>query len=113
MLDPSVSGVSRSSPRLVRACLYRYFLTGSLLHAISAALYEGEYLLIKTRPIHCHTMTEQGLQLHLQAMLDTFSQSSGVVLQTFCEVNDLLLEDNCCPVRDCHLNPAYRLEELL
>lgn len=106
MLDPSVS-------KPLASRLYRYFLPGALLHAISAALYQGDQLLIKTRPVHCYMMTGQGLQLHLQAMLDALSQNSGIALQTFHEVNDLILDKHSCPVRDCHLNPASRLEELL
>lgn len=113
MIDPSVSGFSIASPKPVTAHLYRYFLDGSLLHAISAALYEGESLILKTRPIHCHIMTDQSLQLHLQSMLETLSQSSGVALHRFHEVSDLLLGARSCPVMGCHLNPAFRFEEIL
>lgn len=112
MLDRSPGlSLPASDPLVARLC--RYFVGGRVLHAISAALYQDGRLLIQTRPVHCYTLTEHGLKMQLQSMLDAFSQSSGVTLHSFQEINDLLLEAHSCPVRDCHLNPACRLEEFL
>lgn len=102
-----------TSPESSYALLYRYLLDTEILHAFAAELYQGEQLIAKTRPIHCGALTDRVLRMHLQSLLETFSQRSGEVISGFQEIIDVPLSQFSCPVADCHLNAASRLEELL
>ncbi len=99
-------------PEPVHAILCRYWVQGCILHAIRAELYQGNRLILIMRPLHCHVLSDQALNLHLQAVLSSFTNHSGQPVTEFQEIN-LPLHDHGCPVNDCHLNPLSRLEDWL
>jgi hypothetical protein len=102
-----------TSSESIRAILYCYLLAADILHAVSAELYQGEQLLLSVRPIHCDALTGQVIQMHLQSVLDLFSQHSGTRVAQFDETRNRLLTEFNCPIADCRFNLASRLEELL
>jgi len=99
-------------PEPVHAILCRYWLHGSILHAIRTELYRGNRLMLMMRPLHCNSLTDQALTMHLQAVLSSFTNHSGEPVTEFQEI-DLALSDHGCPVNDCHLNPLNRMEDWL
>ncbi|MBW4465322.1 MAG: hypothetical protein KME07_07770 [Pegethrix bostrychoides GSE-TBD4-15B] len=99
-------------PEPVHAILCRYWIQGCILHAIRAELYRGNQLMLMMRPLHCNMLSDQALALHLQAVLSSFTNHSGVPITEFREI-DLVLDDHGCPVKDCHLNPLNRMEDWL
>ena len=99
-------------PEPVHAVLCRYWLHGSILHAIRTELYRGNRLMLMMRPLHCNSLTDQALTMHLQAVLSSFTNRSGEPVTEF-QAIDLALSDHGCPVSDCHLNPLNRMEDWL
>jgi hypothetical protein len=99
-------------PEPIQAILCRYWLHDYILHAIRAELYQGNRLMLMLRPLHCNMLSDQALDLHLQAVLSSFTNHSGAPVTEF-QVIDLSLNDHGCPVSDCHLNPLSRLEDWL
>ncbi|MFM7221045.1 MAG: hypothetical protein ACKO21_12695 [Nodosilinea sp.] len=97
----------------LRAVLYRYWLENGIPHALRAELYHGEQLVIRTRPIHCHAMTDQVFKAYLQSLLDSFSQHSKLRSVFFQEFVDLKVSRYFCPVQGCHLSRSYSFDDLL
>ncbi len=97
----------------LRAVLYRYWLENGIPHALRAELYRGEDLVIRTRPIHCHAMTDYVFKAYLQSILDSFSEHSIIFPVAFQEFVDLKIPQSFCPVQGCHLSRSYSFDDLL
>lgn len=80
--------------------LYRAKRADSPVHAVAAAVWQGDQQLLSVRPIHCAGLTGRRLKQYLVQVLDEIHQRYPQIHQFEAEIR---LEPTECPIKGCPL----------
>ena len=90
-------------PPVAYLYLYRAKGADSPIHAVAAAVWQGDQQLLAVRPIHCAGMTGRQVKQYLVQVLKQLNQRYANITQFEAEIR---LEPQECPIKGCPLKTA-------
>lgn len=89
-------------PPVAYLYLYQEDRPNAHLHAMSAAVWQGEEKLFQIEPIHCMGLKNRQIQAHLNEILQTLNKRYGI--RQFWR--DVRMDPRECPLSNCPLKEA-------